>query len=110
MLNIDYKEMLQTRQPHYLHEGGLVLLDDNERTFCDEGIIFQIGVAPRRIDFITKIDGVNFLQAYSNKQEIIIDALTVPFISKEDLIRNKEFTGREKDKLDAKYLRQSNTN
>jgi hypothetical protein len=93
-----------------LSEFGVPIKDINERTFCDEGIIFQIGVAPRQIDFITKIDGVNFSQAHSHKQEIIIDDLTVPFISKEDLIRNKESTGREKDKLDAQYLRQSNTN
>jgi len=29
----------------------------------------------------------------------------IPFLSKEDLIKNKESTGREKDILDVKYLR-----
>jgi hypothetical protein len=77
----------------------------HKKTFCEEGIIFQIGVAPGRIGIITKIDGVDFIKAYPDKQEIEIEDVKIPFISKEDLIRNKESTGREKDKLDAKYLR-----
>ena len=32
-----------------------------EITFMQKGIIFQIGVAPRRIDLITHIDGVDFV-------------------------------------------------
>jgi len=88
-----------------LLEFGAPLKDIPEMTFCKEGIIFQIGIAPRRIDIITKIDGVNFSKAYPAKKEIRIENLKVPFLSREDLIRNKEQTGREKDKLDAKYLR-----
>lgn len=88
-----------------LSQFGAPISDVTKSTFCEEGIIFQIGVAPRRIDIITKIDGVDFKKAYSNKQEIEIEEIKIPFISKEDLIRNKESTGREKDKLDAKYLR-----
>ncbi len=90
-----------------LQKFGAPLSVLTEKTFCEEGIVFQIGVAPRRIDFITKIEGVDFKQAYSEKQEILIDELNVPFISKENLIKNKESTGREKDKLDAGYLRSS---
>ena len=87
-----------------LSEFGALLKDISEKTFCKEGIIFQIGVAPRRIDVITKIDGVNFKQAYSHKEKIKIEKLTIPFLSKDDLIKNKKSTGREKDKLDIKYL------
>lgn len=88
-----------------LSQFGAPLSDITKTTFCEEGIIFQIGVAPRRIDIITKIDGVEFQKAYPDKQEIEIEDIKIPFISKEDLIKNKESTGREKDKLDAKYLR-----
>ena len=88
-----------------LSQFGAPLSDITKTTFCEEGIVFQIGVAPRRIDIITKIDGVDFQKAYPDKQEIEIEDIKIPFISKEDLIRNKESTGREKDKLDAKYLR-----
>ena len=88
-----------------LLEFGAPLSELTKTTFCEEGIVFQIGVAPRRIDIITKIDGVDFHKAYSDKQEIDIEDIIIPFLSKEHLIRNKESTGREKDRLDAKYLR-----
>lgn len=84
---------------------GAPISELTQTTFCEEGIIFQIGVAPRRIDIITKIDGVDFKKAYSDRQEVEIEDIKIPFLSKEDLIKNKESTGREKDKLDAKYLR-----
>jgi hypothetical protein len=90
-----------------LSKFGAPLSDITETTFSEEGIIFQIGVAPRRIDIITKIDGVDFGKAYSDKQEIEVEGIKIPFLSKEDLIKNKESTGREKDQLDAKYLRQN---
>lgn len=76
-------------------------------TFCEDGIVFQIGVAPRRIDLITKADGLNFSEAFAARRQILLDELDVPFISKHDLIKNKESTGREKDKLDVEYLRSS---
>ena len=85
-----------------LSEFGAPLSEVTKTTFCEEGIVFQIGVAPRRIDIITKIDGVDFNKAYSDKQKIEIEGIKIPFLSKEDLIKNKESTGREKDQLDAK--------
>jgi hypothetical protein len=90
-----------------LSDFGAPLSDITKTTFCEEGIIFQIGVAPRRIDIITKIEGVDFKKAYRDKQEIEIEGIKTPFLSKEDLIKNKESTEREKDKLDAKYLREN---
>ncbi|MBI3617650.1 MAG: hypothetical protein HY210_05480 [Candidatus Omnitrophica bacterium] len=89
-----------------LQEFGAPLNDITEETFHEEGIIFQIGVAPRRIDLITQIDGVTFKDAYAHKELVKIENLHIPFLSKSDLIKNKESTGREKDKLDVKYLRQ----
>lgn len=74
-------------------------------TFTEKGVIFQIGVAPRRIDIITHIDGVKFKDAYKNKEEVAIEAIKAPFISKKHLIKNKKSTNREKDKLDVSYLK-----
>ena len=68
------------------------------------GLIFQVGVAPRRIDIINKIDGVTFDEAEKDKTIIDIDGLKVPIISKEKLIINKRTTGREKDRIDAEKL------
>ena len=78
-----------------------------EKTFIEKGITFQIGVAPRRIDLITDIDGVDFSEAYSSRENIDIEELKLPFISKENLIKNKKSTGRDKDLLDVKYLEEN---
>jgi hypothetical protein len=89
-----------------LSEFGAPLSEITEKTFMEKGIVFQIGVSPRRIDIITDIDGVSFKEAFQNKKEIEIENLKIPFLSKSDLIKNKESTGREKDKLDIKYLQE----
>lgn len=89
-----------------LAEFGAPLEQIDKDSFSEKGIILQIGVAPCRIDIITQIDGVEFEQAYPKRNEIEIDGIKLPIISKEDLIHNKESTGREKDKLDSKFMRE----
>ena len=89
-----------------LGEFGAPLEQIDKDSFSEKGIIFQIGVAPCRIDIITQIDGIEFEQAYPKRKEIEIDGIKFPIISKEDLIHNKESTGREKDKLDSKFMRE----
>lgn len=78
-----------------------------ETTFMQKGIVFQIGVAPRRIDLITHIDGVDFKNAYPSRTTIVMEGLNLPFISKENLILNKKSTGRDKDLIDAKHLEEN---
>jgi hypothetical protein len=87
-----------------LSRFGAPLTEISEETFTEEDIVFQIGIAPRRIDILTHIDGVGFKDAYESKVVIEVEGLPIPFISKNDLIKNKRSTGREKDKLDADYL------
>jgi hypothetical protein len=84
---------------------GAPLLDVSEQDFTKKGTIFQIGVAPRRIDILTAIDGVEFQPAHAHKLEILLEEMSIPVLSLEDLIKNKERTGREKDALDAKMLK-----
>lgn len=79
-------------------------------TFQEEGIVFQVGVVPRRIDILTAIDGVNFGDAYAAKNVIEVEGIKIPVLSKEDLIRNKESTGRERDRLDARCLSELSVN
>lgn len=74
-------------------------------TFSQEDIVFQIGVAPRRIDIITHVDGLTFEEAFKEREELRLEGVIIPFASKENLIRNKLATGREKDRLDAMVLR-----
>lgn len=75
------------------------------QTFMEPGIVFQIGVSSKRIDFLTSIDGVDFIEAYKDKEQVELEGLMIPFLSKQHLIQNKEAAGREKDKLDARQLK-----
>jgi hypothetical protein len=88
---------------------GAPLDDLQSDTFTQAGIVFQIGVAPRRIDILTAIDGVDFEQAFRDKVDIEIDGLKTAFISRDHLIKNKLSTGRAKDRLDAGHLQKNNT-
>jgi hypothetical protein len=88
-----------------LLDFGAYVKDIDEKTFAEKEIIFQIGVIPCRIDIITRIDGVDFTAAYKTKQIILLENLEIPFLSKENLIKNKESTGRLKDKADADSLK-----
>lgn len=87
---------------------GAPMIGINQQTFTERGIVFQIGVAPRRIDLLTHLDGVEFNEAYQAREEIELGGLTIPFLSKDDIIQNKKSTGRKKDKLDVEYLQGPN--
>lgn len=69
------------------------------------GMVLQIGVPPLRIDVCTSIEGVGFESAWSNRTEHTVGDITFPVIGLDDLIRNKEATGRDKDMVDARALR-----
>jgi predicted nucleotidyltransferase len=69
-----------------------------------EDIIFQIGVAPRRIDIITSATGLTFEEAYKRSLSVNLDGIEVHIPSIDDLIHNKKATGRTKDLADAEAL------
>jgi hypothetical protein len=68
--------------------------------------VFQIGVAPNRIDILTGITGVLFEEAWLNRLTVRIDDQLVPVIGRAELIRNKAATGRPKDQADLIWLRE----
>ena len=73
--------------------------------FAQKGIVFQIGVTPRRIDIITQLDGVLFDEADEDKIIVEVEGLKLPILSFDKLIKNKLSTGRERDELDVKLLK-----
>ena len=78
---------------------GLTLDDLQE-----DDTIFQIGVAPRRIDIITGVSGLRFEEAFAHSITINIEGLQVNIPSVDDLILNKRASGRTKDLADAEAL------
>lgn len=83
---------------------GAPLHEIDEATFVTPNIVFQIGVAPLRIDIITAISGVGFDDAFQHQQIVEMEGLSIPILSLSDLIKNKRATGRDKDRLDADQL------
>jgi hypothetical protein len=68
------------------------------------GIVFQIGVAPNRIDILTGIDGLSFDEAWARRIATDVTGREIPVISRDDLIRNKRATGRDRDRADAQQI------
>jgi hypothetical protein len=68
------------------------------------GIVVQIGLPPRRIDLLTDVSGLDFDEAWSNRTMHSIGVRAVPFLGREDLIRNKRASGRAKDVADLDVL------
>ena len=87
-----------------LGEFGAPLAGVSPDDFAADGTIFQIGVAPCRIDVINKIDGVKYAEASPRAIQKTIEGVPVRIISREDLIANKRASGRTKDLADAEIL------
>lgn len=71
---------------------------------ASDNLIFQIGVAPNRIDILTAISGVEFDRAWVNRITISVADLQVPVLGKEELIVNKRSAGRPQDLADVAAL------
>ena len=87
-----------------LVEFGAPVAEMKPDDFAEYGMIFQIGVAPCRIDIISKISGVSYLDAVQRAVPTTIDGVSVRIISLEDLIANKKASGRAKDIADVEVL------
>lgn len=90
-----------------LREFGAPLHDLAEEDLSRPGLVFQIGVAPVRIDVITAIDGVEFDDAWPARLETSFGGVAVGVLSREHLIANKKATGRLQDRADVERLEET---
>jgi hypothetical protein len=85
---------------------GAYMADATSTDFAEPGTIFQIGVAPFRIDVLCDIDGVTFDQAWATSEPALVDEeIPVRYISSDNLIANKLAAGRPQDLVDVEKLR-----
>jgi hypothetical protein len=70
-------------------------------------LIFQIGVAPHRIDIIMAVKGLNFAEAWARRVETKFEDQTMALVCKSDLMVSKQAAGRPQDLLDLEQLRKS---
>jgi hypothetical protein len=74
--------------------------------FARPGMVYQIGLPPRRIDVLTEISGVAFEEAWNTRVTRTLEGRTIAFLGREALVRNKRASGRPKDLTDADRLEQ----
>ena len=87
-----------------LNEFGFDLHELTERLFLEKDKNIRMGNPPLRIEMLTSIDGVEFIECYKNKEIVVIDGGPVNFISLNDLKKNKKASGRHKDLDDLEHL------
>ena len=87
-----------------IEEFGFGELGLTAADFQEPDVMVQLGREPQRIDILTFASGLHFADAYKNRVNITIGNVQVPFISVDDLRRNKLATGRTRDIADAADL------
>jgi len=70
-----------------------------------EMVAFHFGDPPEKIDFLTKLSGIVFKEAFENCNYLEIADVKIPVLRLEDLITNKLLSNRAKDKADVEELR-----
>ena len=83
---------------------GAPMSDISEADFATRGVVYQIGVAPGRIDILTELTGVHFDDAWRARVRHLFGDVDVDFIDRETFIRNKRAIGRTKDLADIEGL------
>lgn len=87
-----------------IRDFGAPLQGLTEEDLVTPGLIFQIGVAPVRIDIITAIDGVEFDAAWLERVNTRFDGEPTQVLSRKHLIQNKKASGRAQDLADVEWL------
>jgi hypothetical protein len=92
-----------------LAKFGAPLEGLSAKDFAEPDNFFRMGTPPVMVDIMPKISGVEFEEAWRRRVDVQIDDdLSVPFISREDLLVAKLSAGRAQDMIDVDALRESN--
>ena len=87
-----------------LKEFGFDLPELEKELFLKENKVIRMGIPPMRLEILTSIDGVCFETCFKNRIIADFGSFKVNFISKDDLLTNKQASGRPKDLLDYDVL------
>ena len=90
-----------------LKEFGAPLENIDPDDFAHEGYFYQMGRPPLRVDIMMSIPGIEFDEVWNNREVVELGDLKLFFISRSDLIRAKEKSGRQQDKIDLKILKEA---
>lgn len=90
------------RVAQVLREFGFIQAE--EAAFLEPRKIVRMGVPPVRLEIFTSISGVEFAECYGRRLVVELDGVSVNLIHLDDLKRNKQASGRLKDRLDLEQL------
>ena len=79
-------------------------LDVTEDDLKRPNVVAQFGLPPNRIDILTGISGVSFADAWKNRVEAVVEGVPVAVLGLNELLANKNASGRDKDRADVKGL------
>lgn len=80
-----------------LEDFGAPSSEISAADFARAGVTYQIGVPPGRIDILTDLTGLTFMDAWTDRLPGRFGDVEVNFIGRTSFIRNKRATGRPKD-------------
>ena len=92
------------RVMHALQVFGAPLTQVSASDFSRPGTVFQIGLAPHRIDLLTELTGLIFAEAWEARVAHPLGGCDVNFLGRASLINNKRATGRPQDLVDLQIL------
>ncbi len=72
--------------------------------FLDHELVYQIGIAPNRVDILTSLKGVSFDEAFEGSVQIDYDGIPARIMGRASLIRAKKAADRPQDRLDVEKL------
>ena len=87
-----------------LEEFGYPISQEACKEFAEPNRMIIFGNPPNRIDILNELKGIGFEEAYERRKLVKIGELDVQMISLEDLLLNKQATGRPLDLIDIKML------
>ncbi|MDZ7637238.1 MAG: hypothetical protein U5J83_03150 [Bryobacterales bacterium] len=83
---------------------GMKVEAEGKGSWLGPNEVFQMGVAPYRIDVLRSISGVEFDEAWESRVSKLFGGHEVSFLSKALLLRNKKASGRKRDLADVEEL------
>lgn len=90
-----------------LKEFGAPLVGLTPADFMQKGYFYQMGRPPLRVDIMMSIPGIEFDEAWENREVVELDDLKIFFISRLDLVRAKEASARPQDKIDVNKIKEA---
>lgn len=69
--------------------------------------VWSIGVEPIKIEILTHVDGLTFRDSFSNCNYLAVLNFKIRYINYDDLLKNKESSGRYKDLADIEQLKKN---